>query len=379
MAKWKFWIDNVPGSQLEPKPVPRPEGRLLDLDGLRGVAILMVLLCHYGFALDLMQPTPYSLQWFFFDFFASGVNLFFVLSGFLIGGILLDHRTSPAYFRAFYGRRIFRIFPVYYGFLVFTGLAGVVLHAHGKPSPVFNAGTPYWMFFLFLQNFSLGWYGDWKWITVTMAWSLALEEQFYLTLPIAVKRLGTKTLVRMATLLVLGAPVLRFFVPDTPHAVGSLLHQALLGDGLAAGFLCATLVRSHFELRSIWLGTTALVLAPFVVLTHLTSSPVEFLRETSLLTFYSCILLLAERGSFAALRSFILRFFGTISYTLYLVHQSALVYLHHIVRHELPSNLGRKAIFVSITALLISIAASWFSWVHLEKPLLSWARRKFRY
>jgi peptidoglycan/LPS O-acetylase OafA/YrhL len=235
------------------------------------------------------------------------------------------------------------------------------------------------MFFLFLQNFSLGWYGDWNWITVTMAWSLALEEQFYLTLPLAVKRLDTKTLVRMTTLLVLGAPVLRFFVPNTPHAIGSLLHQALFGDGLVAGFLCAALVRSHFKPRSICLGTTVLVLAPLVVITHVTSSPVEFLRETSLAAFYSCILLLAVRGSFAVLRSFVLRFFGTISYTLYLVHQSALVYLHHIVRHQQPSNLGGKATFVSIAALLISIAAAWFSWVLLEKPLLSWARRKFRY
>jgi peptidoglycan/LPS O-acetylase OafA/YrhL len=87
MAKWKCRIKNVAGSQTEPKPVLWPERRLLDLDGLRGVAILMVLLCHYGFAPELMQTTPYSL--FCFDFFASGVNLFFVLSGFLIGGILL--------------------------------------------------------------------------------------------------------------------------------------------------------------------------------------------------------------------------------------------------------------------------------------------------
>ena len=82
-------------------------------DGLRGVAILMVLVCHYWFGPDISQASPSSLHVFGFRIFASGVDLFFVLSGFLIGGMLLDRRDSPAYFRVFYARRIVRIFPVY--------------------------------------------------------------------------------------------------------------------------------------------------------------------------------------------------------------------------------------------------------------------------
>jgi peptidoglycan/LPS O-acetylase OafA/YrhL len=181
------------------------ETRLLELDGLRGIAILMVIVCHYVFAPDLAQAEPSSPRVFAFQLFSSGVDLFFVLSGFLIGGILLDHRNSPSYFTTFYGRRVFRIFPVYYGFLLLTAAAGIVLHMLGKPTPVFDAGTPYWMFVLFLQNFSIGWYGDTGWITTSMAWSLALEEQFYLTLPLAVRRLSTRTLIGISALVIAGA------------------------------------------------------------------------------------------------------------------------------------------------------------------------------
>jgi peptidoglycan/LPS O-acetylase OafA/YrhL len=361
------------------KPTSGSETRLLELDGLRGVAILMVLVCHYGFAPYIGQAAAVSFQVFGFQIFSTGVDLFFVLSGFLIGGILIDHRTSPKYFRTFYGRRIVRIFPVYYGFLLLTAVAGVIQHIHGKPTPVFDAGTPYWMFPLFLQNFSLAWFGDWNWITVTMAWSLALEEQCYLTLPAAVKMLNTKTVVALSALLVLGAPVLRYFVSSTPHSVGVLVLAAIRSDGLAAGLLCAVLVRSGFKVSTRLLGAAALFFGVMVVVAHLGNSPAEFLRGTTLAVFYSCILLLATRGRFAILRSPILRFFGTISYALYLVHQSALVLLQTVMRHAVPSATRGGAILLPLAALLLSIAVCWWSWLYFERPLMSWARGRFRY
>src|SRR4051812_43084837 len=82
------------------------------LDGLRGTAILAVLLCHYSALFPATPTFPGVLVngW-------AGVDLFFVISGFLITGILLDSKSSPNYFRNFYARRVLRIFPLYYAFL----------------------------------------------------------------------------------------------------------------------------------------------------------------------------------------------------------------------------------------------------------------------
>src|SRR5258707_15733453 len=99
-----------------------PSARIPELDGIRGIAIRMVLIAH--FFLIVSRPgsalayalVPLRLDW-------TGVDLFFVLSGFLIGGILLDARGSSNYFRVFYTRRFFRIVPIYAAFLLCVALA----------------------------------------------------------------------------------------------------------------------------------------------------------------------------------------------------------------------------------------------------------------
>ena len=93
-----------------------PQGRIPELDGLRGMAILLVLVGHYFAvpgtgAASLLNGYWFRLGW-------TGVDLFFVLSGFLIGGILLDVRDSPNYFKTFYARRFFRIIPLYYAWIL---------------------------------------------------------------------------------------------------------------------------------------------------------------------------------------------------------------------------------------------------------------------
>src|SRR6266446_3030301 len=113
-------------------------GRVPELDGIRGIAIGMVLVGH--FFMIVSRPgsllayalVPLRLMW-------SGVDLFFVLSGFLIGGILLDARDSSNYFRVFYTRRFFRIVPIYAVLLFTVGLAMYLSSAgaNGKYEEIF--------------------------------------------------------------------------------------------------------------------------------------------------------------------------------------------------------------------------------------------------
>jgi peptidoglycan/LPS O-acetylase OafA/YrhL len=156
------------------------------LDGLRGIAIILVMLHHFTY----YRPTSGIDEQIVsvLIFFWTGVDLFFVLSGFLITGILLDTRGRERYFSNFYARRILRIFPLYYLILF---LALVVL-------PVFPAVhtvligqdasvdlPPQWPYWLYLTNFSIadrGWVHGW----VDVAWSLAIEEQFYLFWPLVI-------------------------------------------------------------------------------------------------------------------------------------------------------------------------------------------------
>jgi len=149
------------------------------LNGLRAVAILMVFVNHYG-ALAIGRTIPLM--------FWPGVDLFFVLSGFLITGILYDSRESERYFRDFYTRRALRIFPLYYGFFVLVRILKPLLHL--VYSPLF------WSNWLYVSNLVRPWWGNpteifWPQVTPTPVvlgalWSLCVEEQFYLVWPLLV-------------------------------------------------------------------------------------------------------------------------------------------------------------------------------------------------
>src|SRR5205807_122299 len=107
----------------------------------------------------------------------SGVDLFFVLSGYFIGGILLDHRSSPQLPRTFYVRRAVRIPPLYYLTLAVTLLGAARLF------PASFTLFPGWVYATFLTNFALSWQNAWDWYPLSVLWSIAVEEQFYLGAP----------------------------------------------------------------------------------------------------------------------------------------------------------------------------------------------------
>src|SRR5690606_16312654 len=148
------------------------------LDGLRGLAIALVFLYHATWVPGAVTPLEQAATWLPRVGF-TGVDLFFVLSGFLITRILLRERESPAYYRAFYGRRVLRIFPLYYATLLLWLVIAPALGARDLWLPGADPGEAVW-YWLYLSNWHDGLAGRFGHAYLAIAWSLAIEEQFYL-------------------------------------------------------------------------------------------------------------------------------------------------------------------------------------------------------
>ena len=229
---------NTPESSAKP-PVPAAR-REVALDGLRGVAIALVLWHHF---VEQSLP-PGRASWLGWLRAATGlswcgVDLFFTLSGFLIGGILIDKRDSPRFARIFYLRRAARILPLYYVTLAVAGLA-LALHIPGS----FHLFPP-WVYALFLTNFAIGFSGNWDWLPLSVLWSLAVEEQFYLSAPWVVRMLRPGRLPWVLASIVALAEAARVaFVTASParHFFPFVLPPFRV-DGLALGFLAAWTAR----------------------------------------------------------------------------------------------------------------------------------------
>jgi len=208
--------------------------RSLQLDAVRGLAVLLVLLHNTDIYPSLHLHLISANGW-------IGVDLFFVLSGFLITGILLDTKQSAGYFTNFYARRCLRIWPLYYSLLLFMFVIVPIL----RPSDghaVFEArSSPWWAFPVFLQNFLIP--------IPTMAtgalgvtWSLAVEEQFYLVWPVVVKFCSQAQLRKIAIAVICISPALRYYL--ALHQVNIYSNTFCRLDGLMAGALLALVIRS---------------------------------------------------------------------------------------------------------------------------------------
>lgn len=196
-----------------------------ELNGIRAIAAFMVILFHYfseGPFPDIIKKISVLGQ--------TGVTLFFVLSGFLMTRILINEKSSPNFFKVFYIGRILRIFPLYYFFLILFYILSPILSETTN-----NFDDPKWTFFVFLQNipmtFQMPFNGPGHF------WSLAVEEHFYLVLPILVFFLSQKALKYLLYIIILLAILFRVLILSQ----GFEIYQFTLTimDGLAIGSLLA--------------------------------------------------------------------------------------------------------------------------------------------
>ena len=362
--------------------------RLPQLDGLRGVAILLVVVCHYVANADHARlgywPRHFlsalTVGW-------SGVDLFFVLSGFLIGGILLNVRNSPRYFKTFYARRVFRILPVYYlWILIYVVIVAIGVYGTPGAIPVGRrdlATVP--IYVLFLQNIIyVPSPFQWKWFVVT--WSLAVEEQFYLVAPLAIRWIPTRRLLWVLVAVICAAPLLRLAIythlPHYSYLAG--FAMPCRADALALGILAAAGWRNA-EFRATLKKRAGIVwcvsIFAFVGVAGLAPTFVRpagivtyTLGYTVLAVFYSCALLLAlsQTNSFFVriLRNRVLRYIGGISYCVYIVHLTIDQWAHHLLLRRDPEVNDVRGVGVTLLAAFLTWAIAAISWKFLEAPAI---------
>ena len=302
-----------------------------------------------------------------------GVDMFFVLSGFLIGSILLKNRGKENYFKAFYIRRFFRIIPIYYLLL----LCFILLRYTPLYSPdayIFEKDIPIGYYFLFLQNFVMGARNHFGPEALTPTWSLAVEEQFYLITPLIVYWLKPKYLVWIILFMICVAPVCRYFSTNW-YQKYTLLSSRIDSPGF--GFLLAWLLyneRSSAFIRK-HIGTIRWVAVPFLIVSTIlyAASMAGVFNHSILAVNFALIILIVlflEKGLlYRVLTSKVLVVTGALSYFLYLFHEMINGVYHIYFLHEkMPVLHGLPDYAVTLGALVTLFVLARLSYKYLEQP-----------
>ena len=338
--------------------------RILELDGLRGLAAILVLIAHY-FGETTHGFRPLTAGW-------IGVDLFFVLSGFLIGTIILDNHDKPGFFWKFYLRRGARIVPVY-GIVCILTLAAVALTAGHEWS---DHPIDFWIYGSFSTNIAMTlWGGGGEWLKPT--WTLAVEEQFYLVMPVLIAITPRRTLLPLLILLFCGSLAFRLgFASTHPQAALTLLpgRSDLLIAGVALALLHGSLDLKRYvlPLRLLSVASIACMLAVILIIPGSAGTLGQTLLSIGIASFIGAIIGGAPEGS--RYKAPWLRWFGRISYALYLVHQPIAGLLHGLLLNGTPDVGTYAQVTVSLLAAGVSVAAAWASWRWLESPVLKLAR-----
>lgn len=344
--------------------------RIDSLDGIRAMAAAFVMIFHFvghhGESKWIVQASTIG---------QTGVDLFFVLSGFLITRILLYSRASPHYFRTFFLRRALRIFPLYYGFLtIYFFVPPLISHS---PIPSFPSQLWSW---LYLQDLPAT-FASLHSTGPAHFWSLAVEEHFYFIWPAMIFVLSRKRLplLILATLVV--PALLR--VAFLHYGIGVFFFTLTRFDGLGFGALLAFLfagepwpMRHIGMFRYLLIGLGLLLVPSFAVLSGSRYDWLQVVKPSLISAFYFSLIgfCISDAAARSLVRLFCikpLRWLGSISYGLYVFHPTCFAIVHRLV--------APPEFFIDATLSFgLTIALAYISYYFFESPILG-LRRYFRY
>jgi len=362
-------------------------GNIPALDGLRGIAIILVMVHHFTYyrptsGIDALIGDVLFFGW-------TGVDLFFVLSGFLITGILLDTRDGGRYFTSFYARRILRIFPLYYLVLF---LALVVLPRFPAVHSVLigqddSVDLPsQWPYWLYMTNFSIagrGWVHGW----VDVGWSLAIEEHFYLVWPLVIWLCPPRLVAWLCTAIFVGEVFARSFARASDVAVLPIYVVTWFRlDGLVVGALLAVALRRGIMPALDRLAPAVVIAGAAGLLAVMILGGHTWWWNRRMQQFgYSLIAVIAGAMLVSAinrpadslwprmLSAGWLRAFGKYSYCLYLIHLPVMRAVREYVFNPedtlaIAPWVG-QVLFYPVAAAP-AFALAWLSWRWFEAPIL---------
>jgi peptidoglycan/LPS O-acetylase OafA/YrhL len=359
---------------LGPNSLDARGGRIIALDGVRGMMMLFVLISHY------FAEITNGLHWLGFGWYA--VQMFFILSGFLIGRLIIERKHHANFLPVFVMRRVCRTFPSY--MVSILVIFGVLWIFRNESWTHFESGFPLWSYLTFTQNIFMATTGGVGAYWAAPSWTLALEEQLYILLPfvffLASRRFWLRILIAIALLAVALRAVI--FTTDLVGPTWGLVLLPARGDTLVAGVIAAIIYKerlvdlARYDLL-LRLAPLVLMVACLVIALIDPSQRLFNIFAPFLLSFgFACFLLAVVRGAPEAKRyeNRFLRFLGDISYCVYLTHLMVLGLMHGLILHAKPELGGVTQWLVTLAALPLAVLLGWVMTALIEAPLTAYGR-----
>ena len=361
-----------------------PQGRIPALDGVRGFAILLVTIYRFNGGTDGVDVTD-NVAFRLASLGFRGIDLFFVLSGFLVTKLLFDSKRQPHFFRNFYARRALRIGPLYYGVLA-AALVVLPLVSDSAASVFSLARDRQSWLWLFGTNVLQAKIGGWPFGCFDHFWSLAAGVHFYLVWPLVIYLTNHRTAVAACFALILISLATRVaWLLTGGNDVAPEVFTLFRADTLAMGALVALLTKHPGVATRLatWVRFSAWALGLSLAVLTIGNRRWLTIPDTLFAAFFACVILAAvttRAGTFASAfwNARWLRFFGKYSYAMFVFQYPLISILAPILSVELLTNslgsesLARVAYIVLMTGITTAVALG--SWHLYERHFLALKR-----